>query len=104
MPASWLASNPRPTFATQLGSPRPTATIPRPSPLCRTNSANSSLRRNSAYPGMLTGIRRPLPLRFREVASLLGLVIIVVLMGLALKNDVEKRWDIIVAQVEELVG
>lgn len=49
-------------------------------------------------------IRRPLPLRFREVASLLGLVIIVVLMGLALKNDVEKRWDIIVAQVEELVG
>jgi regulator of sigma E protease len=49
-------------------------------------------------------LRRPLPLRVREVASLLGLVIIVVLMGLALKNDVEKRWDIIVAQVEELVS
>ena len=49
-------------------------------------------------------MRRPLPLRAREVASLLGLVIIVVLMGLALKNDVEKRWDIIVAQVDELIG
>lgn len=48
-------------------------------------------------------IRRPLPLRIREVASLLGLIIIVVLMGLALKNDVEKRWNIIVAQVEELL-
>jgi regulator of sigma E protease len=49
-------------------------------------------------------MRRPLPLRIREVASLLGLIIIVILMGLALKNDVEKRWDIIVAQVAELVG
>lgn len=49
-------------------------------------------------------LRRPLPLRVREVASLLGLIIIVVLTGLALKNDVEKRWDIIVAQIEELVG
>jgi regulator of sigma E protease len=48
--------------------------------------------------------RRPVPLRVREVASLLGLIVLVVLMGLAVKNDVEKRWDIIAAQAEELVG
>jgi regulator of sigma E protease len=47
-------------------------------------------------------LRRPVPLRVREVASLLGLVIVLVLVGLALKNDVEKRWDIIVAQITEL--
>ena len=47
-------------------------------------------------------LRRPLPLRVREVASLFGLVALVVLMGLAVKNDVEKRWDIIGAQFGEL--
>jgi regulator of sigma E protease len=49
-------------------------------------------------------VRRPVPLRIREVASLLGLLVLVVLMGLAVKNDVEKRWDIIAAQAKELVG
>lgn len=49
-------------------------------------------------------LRRPVPLRVREVASLLGLVIVLVLMGVALKNDIEKRWDVIVAQVGELFG
>jgi regulator of sigma E protease len=49
-------------------------------------------------------VRRPLPLRVREVASLIGLVIVLLLVGIALKNDVEKRWDIIVAQVAELFG
>ena len=48
--------------------------------------------------------RRPVPLRVREVASLFGLIALVVLMGLAVKNDVEKRWDIIAAQAEELIG
>jgi regulator of sigma E protease len=48
--------------------------------------------------------RRPVPLRVRELASLLGLVVLAVFMGLALKNDVEKRWDIIAAQAKELVG
>ena len=48
--------------------------------------------------------RRAVPLRIREMASLLGLVVLVVLMGLAVKNDVEKRWDIIAAQAQELVG
>ena len=42
--------------------------------------------------------RRPVPLRVREVASLFGLIVLVVLMGLAVKNDVEKRWDIIAAK------
>jgi regulator of sigma E protease len=48
--------------------------------------------------------RRPVPLRLRELLSLLGLVVLLVLMGLAVKNDVEKRWDIIAAQAKELVG
>lgn len=49
-------------------------------------------------------LRRPLPLRVREIASLAGLVLLVVLMGVAFKNDVERRWDVIQGQVKELVG
>jgi regulator of sigma E protease len=48
-------------------------------------------------------LRRPLPLRAREVASLCGLVLLLVLMGLALKNDLERRWDIIAAHARELL-
>jgi regulator of sigma E protease len=47
--------------------------------------------------------RRPLPLRAREVASLAGMVVLVLLMGVAFKNDVERRWDVIVTQVRELL-
>jgi len=54
--------------------------------------------------GVEAVVRRPVPLRVREVASLFGLVLLVVLMGLAVKNDVEKRWDIIAAQAKELIG
>jgi regulator of sigma E protease len=46
--------------------------------------------------------RRPLPLRIREVASLVGMVMLVLLMLVAFKNDVERRWDVIVTQVREL--
>jgi regulator of sigma E protease len=46
--------------------------------------------------------RRPLPLRIREVASLAGMVMLVLLMAVAFKNDVERRWDVIVTQVHEL--
>jgi regulator of sigma E protease len=46
--------------------------------------------------------RRPIPLRIREVASLVGMVMLVLLMLVAFKNDVEKRWDVIVTQVREL--
>lgn len=49
-------------------------------------------------------LRRPLPLRVREVASLFGLIVLVVLMGVAFKNDIERRWDVIEAQIEELVS
>ncbi|MCC6557879.1 MAG: RIP metalloprotease RseP [Polyangiaceae bacterium] len=49
-------------------------------------------------------LRRPLPLRVREIASLLGLVVLMGLMGIAFKNDVERRWDVIRGQLKELVG
>lgn len=49
-------------------------------------------------------LRRPLSLRTREMASLAGLVFLVVLMGIAFKNDVDRRWDVIQAQVKELIG
>ncbi len=48
-------------------------------------------------------LRRPLPLRVREIASLAGLVFLVGLMAIAFKNDVERRWDVIQVQVKELV-
>jgi regulator of sigma E protease len=47
-------------------------------------------------------IRRPLPLRFREIAHIVGMGAIILLVGLAFKNDVEKRWDVIAGQVREL--
>ena len=49
-------------------------------------------------------LRRPLPLRVREIASLVGLVVLIGLMGIAFKNDVERRWDVIQGQFKELVG
>ncbi|MEJ7729390.1 MAG: RIP metalloprotease RseP [Polyangiaceae bacterium] len=49
-------------------------------------------------------LRKPLPLRVREVASLAGLIVLIALMGIAFKNDVERRWDVIRGQVKELVG
>ncbi len=48
--------------------------------------------------------RRPLPLRIREVASLAGMVVLMLLMLVAFKNDVERRWDVIVTQVRELMS
>ncbi|MDX2051682.1 MAG: RIP metalloprotease RseP [Polyangiaceae bacterium] len=53
----------------------------------------------------LEGImRRPLPLRVREIAHIVGMAILLGLMAVAFKNDVEKRWDVIVGQVRELVS
>jgi regulator of sigma E protease len=49
-------------------------------------------------------LRRPIPLRVREVAHLLGLMVIVFLMAVSFKNDVEKRWDVIRSHVQELIG
>lgn len=45
-------------------------------------------------------LRRPLPTRAREVASLVGLAMLVFLMVLAFKNDVERRWPDIVETFE----
>jgi regulator of sigma E protease len=47
-------------------------------------------------------IRRPLPLRIREVASIIGLMLLFGLMGVAFKNDVERRWDVTIDQVGDL--
>ena len=49
-------------------------------------------------------LRHPLPLRVREVASLIGMSFLVLLMGIAFKNDVDRRWDVIVGQFRELFG
>jgi regulator of sigma E protease len=49
-------------------------------------------------------LRRPIPLRIREVAHLIGLMAIVFLMAVAFKNDVERRWDVIRGHVRELIG
>lgn len=38
-------------------------------------------------------IRRPVPLRVREVAHILGMALLLLLMGVSFKNDIEKRWD-----------
>ena len=46
-------------------------------------------------------IRRPLPVRVREVASLIGLLVLIAMMGVAFKNDIERRWDDIVEYVKE---
>ncbi|MBI5537054.1 MAG: RIP metalloprotease RseP [Deltaproteobacteria bacterium] len=49
-------------------------------------------------------LRRPLPLRVREVASIVGMTFLFVLIGIAFKNDVERRWDVILSQIKELFG
>lgn len=49
-------------------------------------------------------LRRPIPLRVREIAHLFGLLVIVALMTVAFKNDVERRWDVIRGHVRELTG
>jgi regulator of sigma E protease len=49
-------------------------------------------------------MRRALPLRVREVASLVGVGFLVLLMGIAFKNDVDRRWDVFVRSFHELFG
>jgi regulator of sigma E protease len=48
--------------------------------------------------------RRPLSLRVREVASLVGMSVLVILMLVAFKNDVTRRWDVILGQLREIFG
>lgn len=49
-------------------------------------------------------LRRPIPLRVREISHLVGMGLIMLLMALAFKNDVERRWDVIVDQFREIMG
>jgi regulator of sigma E protease len=51
-----------------------------------------------------TALRRPVPLRVREVAHIVGMTIVISLMAVAFKNDLEKRWDLVLGQVRELSG
>jgi regulator of sigma E protease len=44
--------------------------------------------------------RRPVSTRVREIASLVGLVLLVMLMVLAFKNDLERQWPRIVEAFE----
>ncbi|NRA31901.1 MAG: RIP metalloprotease RseP [Polyangiaceae bacterium] len=48
-------------------------------------------------------MRRPLPVRVREVAHLLGMALIFLLMVLAFRNDLG-GWDVILGQLKQLVG
>ena len=41
---------------------------------------------------------------FNTLGLLMGMMILVGLMALAFKNDVERRWDVIVGQLRELTG
>jgi regulator of sigma E protease len=49
-------------------------------------------------------LRRPIPLRVREVAHLVGLLMLMALMAISFKNDVEKRWDVIRGHFREIIG
>jgi regulator of sigma E protease len=48
-------------------------------------------------------LRRPLPLRAREIASLVGMLVLVAVMAIAFKNDMTRRIDLVNGHVEELV-
>jgi regulator of sigma E protease len=48
--------------------------------------------------------RRPVTRRTREVASLIGMTVLLALMLLAFKNDVERHWDVIVTQMRDIFG
>jgi regulator of sigma E protease len=39
--------------------------------------------------------RRTLPMRVREIAHILGMGLLLFLMGVAFKNDIEQRWDVL---------
>jgi len=47
--------------------------------------------------------RRPVSLRTREVSSLVGMSVLLLLMLVAFKNDVTRKWDVIKIQVREIV-
>ena len=46
--------------------------------------------------------RKPVSLRARELSSLVGMSVLVLLMLVAFKNDVSRKWDVIVGSVREV--
>jgi len=56
-----------------------------------------------AFLALETAMRRPVPLRMREVAHLVGMGILVALMVFVFKNDFDRQGEVIVAQIRELV-
>jgi regulator of sigma E protease len=48
--------------------------------------------------------RRPLSLKLRELLTILGLILIVMLMVLAFKNDITRNWDTISGFFRQLFG
>jgi len=44
-------------------------------------------------------MRRPIPMRVREVAHILGMAVLLFLMGIAFKNDIQQRWGGALEQV-----
>lgn len=47
--------------------------------------------------------RRPVSLRTREVSSLIGMTVLVLLMLVAFKNDISRKWDLVAFQVIEII-
>jgi regulator of sigma E protease len=48
--------------------------------------------------------RKPVSVRARALSSLFGMSILVVLMMVAFKNDVSRKWDMIVLQVRDIAN
>lgn len=48
--------------------------------------------------------RRPVSVRARALSSLVGMTILIALMLIAFKNDVSRKWEVIAAQVREMVN
>ncbi len=48
--------------------------------------------------------RKPVSVRARALSSLFGMSILVVLMMVAFKNDVSRKWDIIVQEVKDIAN
>ncbi len=46
--------------------------------------------------------RKPVSLRARELSSLFGISVLIVLMLIAFKNDVTRKWDVIVGQFTDI--
>ena len=46
--------------------------------------------------------RKPVSLRAREMSSLFGMSVLALLMLVAFKNDVTRKWDVIVVQVRDI--